>query len=379
MDRLRANDVPSKSLIKFLNGFLEESCGIDVWRNIYPNKPGFTFENDQETSFSRLDYFLSSATLAQLLEETDMRLGNWRPEAKLDHVQITLQGVFPVTPGEKRKGKPWSIPQPRLSLLTPTQKQICRQRVNLALLPLLQTTRGEQTLFDKADEISKLLAQILVDETSAVVGSKLPTHEKGKYRSSDLIKAQAEITTISKARDLIRTLYLDETKSPEDRRLVENHLSVLLDRLCAMGLTSVPKSLDIKNLHEWSETKAPGDIVNIRSYMEKRKCTMDLLEKERQRKIFLDPKKRGHWFESVFGTRIVTCPNFVVDSRSGKKTFDEKEVKRIYVEEGASLLRNKIDLPVDEMQSLQPNLTNVRGIKCTVAKRRESLNLHGLA
>jgi hypothetical protein len=79
--------------------------------------------------------------------------------------------------------------------------------------------------------------------------------------------------------------------------------------------------------------------------MEKRKFTMDLLEKERQRKIFLDPKKRGHWFESVFGTRIVTCPNFVVDSRSGKKTFDEKEVKRIYVEEGASLLKNKIDLP----------------------------------
>jgi hypothetical protein len=56
MDRLRANDVPSKSLIKFLNGFLEESCGIDVWRNIYPNKPGFTFKNDQETSFSRLDF-----------------------------------------------------------------------------------------------------------------------------------------------------------------------------------------------------------------------------------------------------------------------------------------------------------------------------------
>ena len=112
-----------------------------------------------------------------------------------------------------------------------------------------------------------------------------------------------------------------------------------------MGLTSVPRSLDIKNLHEWSETKAPGDIVNIRTYMEKRKCTMDLLEKERQRKIFLDPKKRGHWFESAFGTRIVTCPNFVVDSRSGKKTFDEKEVKRIYVEEGASLLKNKIDLP----------------------------------
>jgi len=91
--------------------------------------------------------------------------------------------------------------------------------------------------------------------------------------------------------------------------------------------------------------KAPLDIINIKNYMEKRKCTMDLLEKERQRKLFLDPKKRGRWFERVFGTRIVTCPNFAIDSKSGKKTFDEQEVKRIYIEEGASLLKNKIDLP----------------------------------
>ena len=59
---------------------------------------------------------------------------------------------------------------------------------------------------------------------------------------------------------------------------------------------------------------------------------MDLLEKERQRKLFLDPKKRGRWFEQVFGTRIVTCPNFAIDSKSGKKTFDEQEVKRISLE-----------------------------------------------
>ena len=79
--------------------------------------------------------------------------------------------------------------------------------------------------------------------------------------------------------------------------------------------------------------------------MERRKCTMDLLEKDRQRKLFLDPKKRGRWFENLFGTRMVSCPNFVVDSKSGTKTFDEKEVKRLYVEEGASLLKNKIPLP----------------------------------
>jgi len=196
-----------------------------------------------------------------------------------------------------------------------------------------------------ADIISKSLAKTLVQVTSAVVGNKLPTHEKGKYHSSDLIKSQAEINTISGARDLIRTLYMNEVNTPEERRLVEDHLSVLLDRLCVMGLSSIPRSLEINQLHEWSQMKAPLDIINIKNYMEKRKCTMDLLEKERQRKLFLDPKKRGRWFEQVFGTRIVTCPNFAIDSKSGKKTFDEQEVKRIYIEEGASLLKNKIDLP----------------------------------
>jgi len=72
---------------------------------------------------------------------------------------------------------------------------------------------------------------------------------------------------------------------------------------------------------------------------------MDQVEKDRQRKLFLDPKKRGRWFEYTFGTRTVTCPNFAVDSKSGKKTFEAQEVKRIYVEEGAALLKNKIDLP----------------------------------
>jgi len=345
MDRVRTNDIRSRPLRKFVNSFLEESNGIDIWRKLYPKKSGFTYKNDEESTFSRLDHFLCSPMLFQLLEKVEMRLGNWKPESKLDHVQLSFSGVLPAVPGEVRRGKPWSIPQPRLSSVNPTQRKKCQQKVNEALLPLLQKIRGNSHSLVDADIISKSLAKTLVQVTSAVVGNKLPTHEKGKYHSSDLIKSQAEINTISGARDLIRTLYMNEVNTPEERRLVEDHLSVLLDRLCVMGLSSIPRSLEINQLHEWSQMKAPLDIINIKNYMEKRKCTMDLLEKERQRKLFLDPKKRGRWFEQVFGTRIVTCPNFAIDSKSGKKTFDEQEVKRIYIEEGASLLKNKIDLP----------------------------------
>ena len=134
----------------------------------------------------------------------------------------------------------------------------------MALVPLLQKAREPFLSLEDAEDISKRLAQCLIDTTSAVVGSKLPTHEKGKYHSSDLVKAQAEINTISKARDLIRTLYLNEVNTQEERRMVEDHLTVLLDRLCVMGLRSVPRSLELKQLHEWSELNAPADIIEIR-------------------------------------------------------------------------------------------------------------------
>jgi len=122
---------------------------------------------------------------------------------------------------------------------------------------------------------------------------------KGKYHSANLVKAQAEITTISKARDLIRTLYLNEVKSPEERHSVENHLSVLLDRLCIMGLQSIPTALEIKNLREWSQTTAPAEISRLRNYMKQRKETMDQQEREHQRKLFCDPRNRGKWYDHI--------------------------------------------------------------------------------
>ena len=206
--------------------------------------------------------------------------------------------------------------------------------------PALSSSEG-----DDADRFSKIIARILVNSTGAVVGNKLPTHEKRKYQSLDLIKARAEINTINKARDLIHTLHEGEFNSTEERRKIETHLSILLDRLIRMGLYSIPRSLDLVSLHEWSELVANAEALNIEEYMRKRKCDMLSIELKRQRELFLDPRKRGKWHELLFGSPVVACPNFAVDAKSGERTYDEKEVKRIYFEEGASLLRNKIDLP----------------------------------
>ena len=336
IDRLRSDGRFPKPRRKFINEFLAESRGYDVWRTFYPKIPGLTHKSDGDTSRSRIDYFLAGALLIQQMNSIQMEVGDFDDELKLDHARISFAGVVPILSDESRRGKPWSIPQPNLSSIQPTQKTKCQEDVNLALQPLLLKIREGDIKFHEADTLSKTLAKILVEVTSATVGNKLPTHEKGKYQSSDMVKSQAKINTISKARDLIRTLFLDEVRSPEDRKSVEDHLSVLLDRLCIMGVQSLPLSLDIHSLHQWSQSTAPEEISCLRNYMKARKCTMDQQETEHRRKLFLDPKKRGKWYDHVYEARVMPCPNFAIDCKTGTKTFDPAEVKRIYMEEGAA-------------------------------------------
>ena len=61
--------------------------------------------------------------------------------------------------------------------------------------------------------------------------------------------------------------------------------------------------------------------------------------------LFRDPKKRGQWFDHIFGSQQAGCPNFAIDSKTGTQTSEPSEVKRIYLEEGAKFLRNRIECP----------------------------------
>ena len=45
---------------------------------------------------------------------------------------------------------------------------------------------------------------------------------------------------------------------------------------------------------------------------------MDSKEKERQRKLFLNPRTRGKWYEHVLGSQRIACPNFAVDRNPEK-------------------------------------------------------------
>ena len=162
----------------------------------------------------------------------------------------------------------------------------------------MQTTPDKSAL---ADRFSRKVAETIVQVVGSVTGMKRSTHRKGKYENLEISKAKAEVTTISKARDLIRRLYLREVASERDREETEIHLKVCLDRLCRMGLASVPSSFNLQSLHEWSEMVAPFDISNILSYIKSRKEDLRSKEIDQTRKLFLDPKKRGLWLRRTFG------------------------------------------------------------------------------
>lgn len=63
-DRRLAPSVSSYRIpkYKFVTSFLQETNGLDVWRECYPNTPGFTYKSSKN-SLSRLDYFLASPLL----------------------------------------------------------------------------------------------------------------------------------------------------------------------------------------------------------------------------------------------------------------------------------------------------------------------------
>ena len=83
-----------KVVPKFIDSFLEESQGIDVWRSLSLS-PGFTYKSDSGTSFSRLDYFLMSHPLSPISKELKMSIANWIP--KQDHARIALLTELPTS------------------------------------------------------------------------------------------------------------------------------------------------------------------------------------------------------------------------------------------------------------------------------------------
>src|SRR3954453_9245183 len=82
-----------KTVSQFVDGFLEESEGTDVWRSLHPQSSGFIYKSDSGLSHSRLDYFLISPLILNAAQGLKMRIATWLP--KQDHARISISLHLP--------------------------------------------------------------------------------------------------------------------------------------------------------------------------------------------------------------------------------------------------------------------------------------------
>ena len=108
-----------------------------------------------------------------------MRIADWAQ--KLDHAMIFFSGMVPKS-AKPSRGKPRTIPQPRLNAIDDRKRTQCRCTVNAELGPLIDRAHSESLSLRDADEISIELASLLVRVTSEVVGYNDPCTKRVSSR-----------------------------------------------------------------------------------------------------------------------------------------------------------------------------------------------------
>src|ERR1700722_14256707 len=73
-------------------------------------------------------------------------------------------------------------------------------------------------------------------------------------------------------------------------------------------------------------------------------------EKRERLEWFLDRAHRGKWLANIFSVEHTPCLNYTFVPGSGRVTYDAEEIKGIYLTEGTSVLKNKVQClpPYDE-------------------------------
>src|SRR3954454_15520792 len=112
---------------------------------------------------------------------------------------------------------------------------------------------------------------------------------------------------------------------------------------------------DKSALEKWSQLTAAEELKCLNQYLERRKTDLMSQEPDASWKLFMDPRKRKIWFQNAYGLQNSGCPNFAIDWK-GVKTYDPAQIKEIYLREGTSRLKIKLEIPADEKESIVPDL-----------------------
>lgn len=319
---------------KFISDFLEATHGLDVWRHLFPNTPGYTYTNGKNAS-SRLDYFISGPLFANRPKK--MMIANW--SHKKDHARITFRSSIPAKQTGPCNGPTDDIPRPRLEGVPEGKVMEIKQACNEALEELLHHPFEEKD--PDPDLISRMMASLIVDSAIQITGRKASKKRKTNRTTAKLV---SEIRTIQRARDLIRSLTFKEVPKDQEKA-TSTQLEHLLDRLTRMGLSSVPVSNNLRKLQQWADGEALQDLTILQEYAQL--CKKDIRNKERQdlRKLFCNPSQKGKWLEYYFGKPSTTTPNFAIDPDTGSQVFDPDKIKALYLQEGTLSLKTAYPAP----------------------------------
>lgn len=105
---LRRYYFPKRSRVKFIDTFLSQVSGLDVWRFLHPDQEGWT-RYSSPTSAARLDYFLMDAKRSGAPPTMSICHSS---DKSSDHLAIFLDFPFPnVITSSPR---PWTVRRPRL-------------------------------------------------------------------------------------------------------------------------------------------------------------------------------------------------------------------------------------------------------------------------
>jgi len=83
---------PRKSVISTIGNLQEELDLVDIWRVKNPDKKSFTWSQNEHMIFSRLDYWLISNSIHNLVKVTDIT-----PAIRTDHSATMLKLLVSVT------------------------------------------------------------------------------------------------------------------------------------------------------------------------------------------------------------------------------------------------------------------------------------------
>jgi exonuclease III len=318
---------------KFIEEFLQISGGIDVWRRLHPSTAnGHTRRDPVTLSTARLDYaIISPSLLGKKAWHTHMRVGGAADQGS-DHQPLYLSLTYAGKLTQK-PSRPWSIRRPAIPVGDEERREVASSINKDWVKSLLGPPASP-------DERSRQLATFMVKETGKLTG-----FIGGPHGNPLCNRQTSKILRLIRAVKRIIEYHRESQENGQNERLMElmTHYFEVLGRYHRVPMAP---PFTYEGISGWVRDHSGNLLKALRvranliggSIMSRYQQTED--------RLFRDQCSRSRWLSTVgLGKQTKPPPRAIVDSKSARIIRDPAEIKRVYVQEGASLLQNRKELP----------------------------------